>query len=192
VAIDGGGGGDQLAAHVVARGESGEGLFEQRLRARGFFVHDGIGFAQREPRLRFADFRRHRRQPLGERLPAPFGEHRAAGVQRQADERRPRLRLDIERGRGIEIAAFDELTRGAIERRTPFFRRQPAPALGEQELAEQSVELVHRLGTNAAAVGEEVPAVDVVQDQRRFRVAGYGFRIRGDTEGNSAERSNTR
>ena len=65
-----------------------------------------------------------------ERLAPALGEQRAPRVQRETDERGPCLRFDVQRGGGVEVAARDELSRGAVERRLPLVARQPPLAFG--------------------------------------------------------------
>ena len=96
---------EQLAADVAALREARERALEQRLAARGLLVHHGVRLAERQARLGLAHLRRHRGQPVGERLAPAFGQQLAPGVQREADQRLPCLRFDVERGGGVEIAA---------------------------------------------------------------------------------------
>ncbi len=177
VAIDGGRGGEELAVHVAGALERGVRGGKHGLGARGIGVEQRAREPVGEARLRVALCLGHPFEPRLQRLAAALREQRRCACERVLREPRPVLRVAMQ-GRGsLGFAAPGEQGGGAMLRLAALLRGQPALPFGEQELAEQRMEVVHGLAGSPAAVDEEMPAIQVLEQALGLRVIGQLLRL---------------
>jgi hypothetical protein len=179
VAVDRRGRGEHRAAHVAARGERVVRLREQRLGERGIAVDVRDRERVDEVGILVAHARRKRDDPVAQRLVATLADQADRRVARERGELAPRAGVAVDRRGGVDVAALDQDARARGRAHRAARPREARAAFGEQELAEQPVEVVDVALARAAPVDEQVAPVQVLEQARRCRIAGQRLGVLG-------------